>query len=295
MKPHGGLPIQPSRATGSKEKRTDVLHARMQSLAVALASMSEAQLKKAYPLEYNSYRSRRDAAEKQGVPWDPQFETFAGFLRAMGPKPEPSYTLDKIVAERGYVIGNCQWRSKEDQATNRDTTRFLTIDGKTHSVAQWSRLKRVPEDTIRSRLRRGWSPADAVNGTINARRCPQTVDCLIESLPWPKGSEAKWELWYLQHHREEERRLSFMLRWAKEWANQWRTKCESEFDRAGDVPFEWTEQFEKWQSIARGAECRCAARNLRRRFANRRGAEFSPDKEARLFDLAMKSGQSSKL
>jgi hypothetical protein len=50
------------------------------------------------------------------------------------------------------------------QQNNRRNNVNLTVDGKTQSVAVWARERGIPEDTIRYRLKHGWTHDEAVNG-----------------------------------------------------------------------------------------------------------------------------------
>ena len=52
----------------------------------------------------------------------------------------------------------------EVQQNNRRNNVRLTLEGKTQSVAAWARERGIAEDTIRYRLKRGWSHDEAVNG-----------------------------------------------------------------------------------------------------------------------------------
>lgn len=45
--------------------------------------------------------------------------SFDDFLAHIGPKPDPTLTLDRIDNGRGYEPGNVRWATKSEQALNR--------------------------------------------------------------------------------------------------------------------------------------------------------------------------------
>ena len=77
-------------------------------------------------------------------------------------------TLDRVCNFRGYSPGNCRWVSRRAQANNRGTNRRVTINGETHTIAQWARIKGVNDTTIIERIRRGMDPVDAIQKPARA-------------------------------------------------------------------------------------------------------------------------------
>jgi hypothetical protein len=92
--------------------------------------------------------------------------SFEAFYLMVGPRPDPSYTLERIDYNKGYEPGNVTWLSREDQTKNKRDNVKLTIDGVTKTVSDWSRDPKCPgnvtEYTIYKRLKRGWDPERAV-------------------------------------------------------------------------------------------------------------------------------------
>jgi len=71
-------------------------------------------------------------------------------------------TIDRIDPTKGYSSENCRWVDYITQNNHRCSNRFETIDGATHTIAEWSRISGLSQSTIGNRLKRGWSPKDAV-------------------------------------------------------------------------------------------------------------------------------------
>lgn len=87
---------------------------------------------------------------------------FERFLAHVGRRPSLKHSLDRIDNDRGYEPDNVRWATWKEQARNKRSNRLITIDGVTRCVAEWVELTDVVENTVRTRLRRGWDPKDAV-------------------------------------------------------------------------------------------------------------------------------------
>ena len=63
-------------------------------------------------------------------------------------------TLDRIDNNGGYSPENCRWADLETQANNKSTNTLITVNGETHTMAEWSRIADINYSTLRSRLNR---------------------------------------------------------------------------------------------------------------------------------------------
>jgi len=87
---------------------------------------------------------------------------FECFQADMGPKPT-GMSLDRIDGTKGYSPDNCRWATQEEQANNKRTCHYLTIDGETKTITQWSRISGIGKATIRNRVVvQGMAPKEAV-------------------------------------------------------------------------------------------------------------------------------------
>jgi hypothetical protein len=82
--------------------------------------------------------------------------SFESFVSDMGPKPSPDHTLERIENDLGYSPDNCCWRPGPSKAAR------ITAFGKTQIITDWAKETGITLLTISARLKRGWSPEDAV-------------------------------------------------------------------------------------------------------------------------------------
>ena len=70
--------------------------------------------------------------------------SYARFLADVGRRPSPHHTLERRSNTRGYTPSNVRWATRREQANNRRTNRRITLNGVTHTIAEWSRIKHIP-------------------------------------------------------------------------------------------------------------------------------------------------------
>lgn len=87
---------------------------------------------------------------------------FENFYADMGDRPSPKHSLDRIDVNGHYSPENCRWASRQEQANNTRSNKYLTIGESTFTVADWARKMGVDSARIYDRLKLGWTEADAV-------------------------------------------------------------------------------------------------------------------------------------
>lgn len=107
----------------------------------------------------------------RGISFDPRWNKFENFLSDMGERPDGA-TLDRIDVNGNYCKENCRWATPTQQANNRTDNVFVTYDGKTMTVAQWSKLPGTSKyKTIHGRIQQGWTdPTEILFGRNNDKQ-----------------------------------------------------------------------------------------------------------------------------
>jgi hypothetical protein len=72
---------------------------------------------------------------------------FDNFLEDMGLRPENT-SLDRIDGTLGYSSDNCRWTTRSQQQRNTSTNRFVTWQGETKTLVEWSEDSRLKEKNI---------------------------------------------------------------------------------------------------------------------------------------------------
>lgn len=88
---------------------------------------------------------------KRGIVVCERWSKFENFLADMG-DPPISYTLERIDNDGPYSPDNCKWATRMEQGNNREINRRITLDGVTHTVAEWSRISGISYKTLSNRV-----------------------------------------------------------------------------------------------------------------------------------------------
>lgn len=82
----------------------------------------------------------------------------------------PELTIDRIDNEKGYSPDNCRWIPEKEQHSNVRNNVWLEYKGGMYLVSQLSAMSGIPADTLRDRVRRGWSVDKAVETPVKPRK-----------------------------------------------------------------------------------------------------------------------------
>lgn len=86
------------------------------------------------------------------------------FAKDMGMPPK-GYTLERINNNKGYFPSNCRWATRAEQNRNKNSLRFMTINGKTKCASEWAREYGVEPYNVINRLKRGFTVEQALSPT----------------------------------------------------------------------------------------------------------------------------------
>jgi hypothetical protein len=96
------------------------------------------------------------------VEWREDFECFRAWAISAGYTDDKE--IDRINNHGNYQPDNCRWASRKENARNTSRTVLLTAFGETKPISAWAEDDRsvVSSYALNSRLKRGWSPEDAI-------------------------------------------------------------------------------------------------------------------------------------
>ena len=71
--------------------------------------------------------------------------------------------IDRIDNNKGYMPENCRFVTCEENANNKRTNHYISYNGVTKTMKQWSVYYVIPYSLLQARLRRGWTMEKAIS------------------------------------------------------------------------------------------------------------------------------------
>lgn len=112
--------------------------------------MSRCYSEKSAPYDYYGGRGIKVCEE-----WH-DFWNFVKWSDSIGGRPN-GYTLDRKNVNGNYEPSNCEWVTRKAQNRNKRDNVFVTFNGKTQTLMDWSIELGIHYRTLNNRINRGWT------------------------------------------------------------------------------------------------------------------------------------------
>lgn len=97
-------------------------------------------------------------------------DSYEAFVAAIGRRPGPGFSLDRIDNTAGYSPGNVRWATAKEQANNRRDTHLLTFEGETLPLTAWAVRVGLTYAALLQRIAKGWSVERALTTPLRVDR-----------------------------------------------------------------------------------------------------------------------------
>ena len=109
--------------------------------------------------------------KERGITVCDEWKVFEVFLKwSLDNGYRNGLTIDRINNDGPYSPENCRWATRREQSNNTSSNHYITFNGKTLSIADWSRETGIRASTIQSRIVRcGWTEEKALTTPIKIK------------------------------------------------------------------------------------------------------------------------------
>jgi hypothetical protein len=223
--------IEPSSSETTKSEKSPAHLKAIEAVTLLRDGLITAtDLRKQYPKEYKNWddmKQRCKGNPKNGlppIPLDQVFLKFPDFLEVMGPRPHPTWSLDRVSPTGPYSPDNVRWASKTTQSRNRTNAVYLTYRGVTRLLVEWAEWLDESPAKFRQRERNGWSDEEIIEGhkavVLYNQSTPQPSRDFWAFTPWPKEHREQLEHFFQCYGLAGEHRLEFAKRYIPDCARK---------------------------------------------------------------------------
>lgn len=124
--------------------------------------------------EYKSWSGLRDRCTNsnsgnfknyggRGISFCPSWGSFETFLKDMGMRPGPEYSIERLNNNGNYSKDNCVWATRRQQSRNRRNVTLHDIGGISKVLTDWCDDLGLPYGRVRQRVASGrWTLREAL-------------------------------------------------------------------------------------------------------------------------------------
>jgi hypothetical protein len=95
---------------------------------------------------------------------------YNNFAEDMGERPEGT-TLDRIDNNGDYEPSNCKWSTPKEQASNRQSNKWIELDGKVKTLCEWADELGINRTTVIQRINAyNWTVEEALRTPTRQNR-----------------------------------------------------------------------------------------------------------------------------
>lgn len=102
--------------------------------------------------------------------WENNPTDFCRYVEALEGYDITGSTIDRVDYTKNYEPGNLRWVSLADQQRNKRNNIWISAFGETQLLTDWARETGLSRDTIKYRIKKGWSAEKAIGTPSRLRK-----------------------------------------------------------------------------------------------------------------------------